>query len=77
MTPEEQRYYDNFFDMFSSDGWKQLSEELEVRKDTYNINQLKNEQDLYKVQGELAIIEMILNFPNFVESGFEALNNNE
>jgi hypothetical protein len=71
MTPEEELYYNNYFDLFGSEGWQQVMEELKSREDAYEIGHLKDEKDLYKVQGELSIIRMLLNFESFITVGFE------
>tara|TARA_R110000796_G_scaffold228357_2_gene345462 strand:+ start:2355 stop:2579 length:225 start_codon:yes stop_codon:yes gene_type:complete len=70
MTREEEVYYNNYADLFSSAGWAQILEELISREDSYNIGSLKNEKDLYKVQGELSIIRMLLGFEQFIEQGY-------
>ena len=74
MTPEEELYYNNYFDLFGSEGWQQVMEELKSREDAYEIGHLKDEKDLYKVQGELSIIRMLLSLEQFIEQGYEASN---
>ena len=37
MTPEEEKYYNNYFDLFGSEGWQQVMEELKSREDAYEI----------------------------------------
>ena len=76
MTPEEEKYYNNYFDLFGSEGWQQVIEELKSREDAYEIGHLKDEKDLYKVQGELSIIRMILNLEQFIEQGHESASTN-
>lgn len=76
MTKEEELYYNNYFDLFRSAGWLQLLEELEDRQAAYDIGYLANEKDLYKVQGELSIIRMILNLEQFIEQGHESASTN-
>lgn len=71
MTPEEEKYYNNYFDLFGSEGWQQVIEELKSREDAYEIGHLKDEKDLYRVQGELSIIRMLLNLEDFISVGFE------
>lgn len=73
MTQEEEKYYNNFFDLFGSPGWAQFIEELEVREGAYDISHLKDEKDLYKIQGELSIIRMLLNFEHFITQGHDSL----
>lgn len=75
MTKDEEIYYNNFFDLFGTAGWSQFIDELEDRAEAYDISYLTNEKDLYKVQGELSIIRMILNFEQFIEQGHESATN--
>ena len=70
MTQEEEKYYNNFFELFSSTGWAQILEELEDREAAYDVSYLRDEKDLYKVQGELSIIRMLLNFEDYIERGY-------
>lgn len=70
MTTEEEKYYNNYFDLFRSEGWKQFLEELEDRVDAYEIGYLKDEKDLYKVQGELSIIRLLLGLEEFINQGY-------
>jgi hypothetical protein len=74
MTTEEQKYYDNYFELFASAGWAQLVEELKDREAAYDVSFLRDEKDLYKVQGELSILRMLTNFEQFIEQGYEASN---
>lgn len=75
MTKDEELYYNNFFDLFRSAGWAQFIDELEDRSEAYDIGYLRDEKDLYKVQGELSILRMILNFEHFIEQGYELSTN--
>jgi hypothetical protein len=70
MTLEEQRYYENFFDMFASSGWAQFLEELKDREEAYDISYLNDEKDLNRCKGELSIIRMIMAFETFIEEGY-------
>jgi len=72
MTKEEELYYNNFFDLFGTPGWSQLLEELQERYEAYQIGYLKDEKDLYKVQGELSILQSLLNFESFITQGYES-----
>jgi hypothetical protein len=74
MTKEEETYYNNYFELFASPGWAQILEELKDREAAYDVSFLRDEKDLYKVQGELSIIRMLTNFEQFIEQGYEASN---
>lgn len=71
MTQEEQRYFENFIDMFATDGWKQLLEELEVRASAHNVTSIDSEKNLFKAKGELAVIANILNFEMFIRQALD------
>jgi len=73
MTKEEELYYNNYFDLFRTEGWSQVVAELNDRAAAYDIGYLKDEKDLYKVQGELSIIRMLLNFEDFITQGHDSL----
>jgi len=75
MTTEEEKYYNNYFDLFRTEGWSQVIDELNDRAAAYDIGYLKDEKDLYRVQGELSIIRMLLSLEQFIEQGFEATKN--
>lgn len=71
MTTEEEKYYNNYFDLFGTDGWKQLVAELQERLASYDIGYLKDEKDLYKVQGELSILRMLITLEDLIEQGYK------
>jgi len=73
MTKEEELYYNNYFDLFGSEGWKQVVEELQAKASTYDVSYLKDEKDLYRVQGELSVIRLLLGLEEFINQGY---NNN-
>ena len=74
MTQEEQKYFENFIDTFSTEGWKQLMSELEVRASSYSIHSIDNEQNLFKAKGELSVLANILNFENYIRQALDDEN---
>jgi hypothetical protein len=71
MTREEQQYYENYFELFSSAGWAQLLDELKDREEAFDIAYITDEKTLYQARGELSIIRMLLGFEQFIEQGYE------
>jgi hypothetical protein len=71
MTKEEEIYYSNYFELFSSSGWAQLLEELKDREAAFDIGYITDEKTLYQARGELSIIRMLLGFEQFIEQGYE------
>ena len=53
MTPENVKHYENYFDLFNTDGWSQLMEQVQVDKDNFQIEAIADEKTLYQTQGQL------------------------
>ena len=73
MNLEEQKYYDNYFDLFSSKGWKQLIKELEDIHSSYQIETLNTIEELHKAKGERETLSRLLNFENGIEAAYASL----
>jgi len=75
MTPELQEYYEKYSTLFSSDGWKQLTEEVtlaisSLEKDTF----LQGKTDVFLInKGQLTALNYIMNYPQLVEASYEEL----
>ena len=55
-------YYRNIRDMFGTDGWKQLMEDLNSNAMVINsVEAAKDNEDLYFRKGQLAVIANLLN----------------
>jgi len=62
MNKELEKYYNNFFEMFRTEGWKQLLEELTNNiEQTDNLETVKDEQDLFFRKGQLAVFKSFVN----------------
>ena len=71
---EVEEYYNKYFDLFATDGWKQLIEEL--RQNALAINSVeatKDSDDLYIRKGQLNVLAYLLNFESTVNNNFEEL----
>ena len=74
MNLEEQKYYDNYFDLFNSSGWKQLIKELEdIYETSYSVESLNTIEELHKSKGEREILSRLLNFENGIEAAYASL----
>lgn len=77
MTPEQQAYYENQFSMFGERGWKDLIEDFQgIRDATDRISGVKPE-DLRFKQGELSIINLILNREAVWREAYDELSRDE
>lgn len=75
MTPELQKYYENYFDLFASDGWKQLMEEVDNSIDTFRIENINSEKELFLVRGQLVQLNSLKNLQVIMEQNYEELEN--
>ena len=74
MTPELQKYYDEQFNLMASMGWKDLMEDFkELRDELNNIKTAKDAQQLYFRQGQLDILDLILNRRKTCEEVYDQL----
>lgn len=71
MTPNDEVYYNNYFDLFNHEGWKQLLEELTINGSSINsIVPVKDVEDLFFRKGQLNIVSSILNLQNTIEASY-------
>ena len=62
MTPETEKYFRDLNDMFRSDGWKILMNDIQASANNVNsVESTKDEQDLFFRKGQLAVMANILN----------------
>ena len=78
MDKELQTYYENTFSMMATEGWKALMEDLEkLKKELENIRTVKDAQTLSYRQGQLDILDLILNRKKTCEEIYEQLEQEE
>ena len=71
-SKELELYYSNMYKMFSSDGWKQLQEDLQNKAVVINSVELtKDTDDLSFRKGQLAVIASLLNLEAQIEAAEE------
>lgn len=74
MTPELQKYYDEQFNLMASVGWKDLMEDFtKLRDELDNIRTAKDAQHLHFRQGQLDILDLILNRRKTCEEVYDQL----
>lgn len=78
MAPELAEYYEERFAMMSTTGWKQLVEDVEELKKSYElVSNVKSPDDLYFRKGQLDIIYWLLNLKEISEQSYEDLKREE
>ena len=69
MTQELETYFNNYFAMFRSDGWKQLISDLQSNVGQINSVEMTTDNDnLNFRKGQLAILATILNLETQIEN---------
>jgi len=77
MSPEDEKYYENYFDLFITEGWKQFMADLEDTANSFDIRNIENEAALKYAQGQLVILDRMLNFQSSMRTVYEDLQNEE
>ena len=74
IEPELQNYYDRYFELFSSDGWKQLIGELEYNASLIDsVENTKDVDDMYFRKGQLNILNHLINFDSLIDNSYDEL----
>jgi len=69
---ETQQYYDAYFSLFITDGWKQLVKEFTVNAlQINNIEATKDVDDMNFRKGQLNILAHLLNLETIVNTNYE------
>lgn len=71
MTPEVQNYYETYFDLFASKGWKQFVEDITASKENLNIETVDTLESLYHAKGQLYVINNALNFETMIRNAYD------
>lgn len=76
MSPEEEKYYENYLDLFLHPGWKQFVEEAQETLDIQNIEDIKNEKELFLLQGQRTALLNIVRFETGIKNAFDMESEN-
>tara|TARA_R100001460_G_scaffold37656_1_gene72056 strand:+ start:612 stop:860 length:249 start_codon:yes stop_codon:yes gene_type:complete len=72
---ETQTYYDNYFSLFLTDGWKQLMQDFNTNAVQINsVEATKDSDDLYFRKGQLNVLAHLLNMETIVNTNYEEAN---
>lgn len=77
MKPELETYYNNYFDIFNTEGWKQLLEDFKSNANIINsVEATKDVDDMFFRKGQLNVLAHLINFEAITANGFEDAQNN-
>ncbi len=78
MDQETQTYYDNYFSLFITDGWKQLTSEFTNNANNINsIEATKDSNDMYFRKGQLNVLAHLINMETIVSTNYEEASKTE
>ena len=78
MDQETQVYYDNYFSLFMTDGWKQLTSEFTNNANNINsIESTKDANDMYFRKGQLNVLAHLINMETIVTNNYEEASKTE
>ena len=78
MDQETQEYYDNYFNLFMSDGWKQLMQDFNNNAVQINsVEAVKDADDMFFRKGQLNVLAHLLNMENIVSTNYDEANKSE
>ena len=68
MTPELETYFDNYFELFNHEGFKQLIQELSINaQQLADIQNVKDTENLFFRKGQVAAFATVINLQNTIE----------
>jgi hypothetical protein len=74
MNPELEKYYTDRFEMMSTQGWKDLVEDIDkIIVSLNNISVVSDEKDLQFKKGELSILTWLKNLKQISERAYEEI----
>jgi len=74
LDQELQKYYEDRFTMMTTQGWRDLVEDVEAMFDTYNkINTAETFEEFHKRKGQLDILQWLLSLKEVSEQTYEEL----
>jgi len=75
MAPEIEKYYETYFDLFSTDGWKQFIQDVSDNLNQYDVRTVENADDLRFKQGQLKVIDHVMNWETLIRNAYEEIAN--
>ncbi len=71
MTKEDEVYYENYLGLFLHPGWKQFVQENQDILDSQNIDEIKDEKELFLLQGRRQTLLNVVHFESGIKNAFD------
>ena len=73
MTREEEQYYEHYFDLFLTTGWKQFVEEIQEILDSHRIEDIRDDKQLAYTKGERSALHRITRFEGGIKNSYSLI----
>jgi hypothetical protein len=73
MAPELEKYYEQYFDLFVTDGWKQFISDISANLESFDIRNIEKFGDLRYSQGQVKVIDQIINWETLIRNTYAEL----
>ena len=77
MTEEDEKYYENFFELVATKGWEQLVAVSQQEANSFDISGVKDIEDLRIKQGKLQVLDNIINFADIIRNTYDTIKAEE
>ena len=78
LDKELETYYNNYFDLFNTEGYKQLISELQGNLLAINnIDACKDEADMYFRKGQLNVLASLINFETAIDNAYKEITEDD
>jgi heme oxygenase len=72
MTQDEERYFEAYFDLFASQGWKQFIEDMDGLEESINdLASINDAENFHLRKGQLQIVRRILGFESAIKTAYQ------
>lgn len=77
MTKEEEKYYNNYFTLFLTDGWRQFVEEAKDAHSGITLDNCKDWDTFLVMKTRREQLNQIIEFENLIKASYDRLNTPE
>lgn len=77
MAPELQKYYEDYMDLFVTEGWKAFQEDLKAASESIDILSLEDAKQLHIAQGKLDVFLRLQNWETAIRNAHDDLLRSE
>lgn len=73
-----EKQYEDYFDLFSRNGWKLLMEDIDIMIESVDsLESVTSSEELHQYKGQLTILRRIRGFENAITAAYEELNDQD